>query len=136
MNRLLLERRLMKDGHRVTIAQHGGDAIRALQADATFDLILMDLKCVMSLIAPYGCVAESVDFSAACPSATATRPPRRFARTSLGTHFRLIKLDPFRTSSIMASLLLPLPPTVKSEKGIDSFKRESVSLAIGFDRRV
>ncbi|KAK4046723.1 hypothetical protein OIO90_006454 [Microbotryomycetes sp. JL221] len=45
INRVLLERRLVKDGHVVTVVEHGGLAVRAMEEDPTaFDLILMDLN--------------------------------------------------------------------------------------------
>ncbi|KAK4047467.1 hypothetical protein OIV83_005379 [Microbotryomycetes sp. JL201] len=45
INRVLLERRLVKDGHAVTVVEHGGLAVRAMEENPTaFDLILMDLN--------------------------------------------------------------------------------------------
>ncbi|KAM0790365.1 hypothetical protein ACM66B_003248 [Microbotryomycetes sp. NB124-2] len=45
INRVLLERRLVKDGHVVTVVEHGGLAVRAMEENPTaFDLILMDLN--------------------------------------------------------------------------------------------
>lgn len=41
VNRLILQKRLAKDGHEVVIAVHGGDALRLLKKDFAFDLILM-----------------------------------------------------------------------------------------------
>ncbi|KDE03546.1 hypothetical protein MVLG_05974 [Microbotryum lychnidis-dioicae p1A1 Lamole] len=44
INRTLLERRLVKDGHRVMVVEHGGLTLDALRDNAQFDLILMDLN--------------------------------------------------------------------------------------------
>ncbi|SCZ89798.1 BZ3500_MvSof-1268-A1-R1_Chr1-3g01584 [Microbotryum saponariae] len=44
INRTLLERRLVKDGHRVMVVEHGGLTLDALRDNAHFDLILMDLN--------------------------------------------------------------------------------------------
>ncbi|SCV68109.1 BQ2448_230 [Microbotryum intermedium] len=44
INRTLLERRLLKDGHRVVAVEHGGLTLDALRENAHFDLILMDLN--------------------------------------------------------------------------------------------
>lgn len=41
---MILEKRLTKDGHSVVIAEHGGDALRLLEVDPHFDLVLMDLQ--------------------------------------------------------------------------------------------
>ncbi|ORY88390.1 hypothetical protein BCR35DRAFT_312898 [Leucosporidium creatinivorum] len=44
INATLLERRLTKDSHRVTVVQHGGMAVRAMEEAPDFDLVLMDLN--------------------------------------------------------------------------------------------
>jgi hypothetical protein len=44
VNRMILQKRLKKDGHEVVVAVHGGDAVRVFEQDPHFDLILMDLK--------------------------------------------------------------------------------------------
>ncbi|ORY73094.1 hypothetical protein BCR35DRAFT_281817 [Leucosporidium creatinivorum] len=43
VNRMILQKRLVKDRHEVVIAVHGGDALRLLEKDFAFDVILMDL---------------------------------------------------------------------------------------------
>lgn len=44
MNRLILVKRLVKCGHKVVTAEHGGDAVRLLEQELDgFDLVLMDL---------------------------------------------------------------------------------------------
>lgn len=44
INRMIIEKRLKKDGHAVVVAEHGGVALRLLEADDSFDVILMDLQ--------------------------------------------------------------------------------------------
>lgn len=41
---MIIQKRLQKDGHEVTLAEHGGQAIRAFESDVVFDIILMDLQ--------------------------------------------------------------------------------------------
>lgn len=41
---MLIERRLKKEGHEVVVVQHGGMAVRAMEEDPAFDIILMDLN--------------------------------------------------------------------------------------------
>lgn len=43
MNRQILKKRLSKDGHEVVAVVHGGDAMRLLEKDQAWDLVLMDL---------------------------------------------------------------------------------------------
>ncbi|KAK4052641.1 hypothetical protein OIO90_004269 [Microbotryomycetes sp. JL221] len=43
VNRLMIRKRLQKDGHDVVVVEHGGDAVRLLEKDQDFDLVLMDL---------------------------------------------------------------------------------------------
>lgn len=44
INATLIERRLKKEGHEVVVVQHGGMAVRAMEQDPSFDIILMDLN--------------------------------------------------------------------------------------------
>lgn len=44
INRAIIKRRLAKEGHEVHLAVHGEEAIRAFEADKTFEIILMDLQ--------------------------------------------------------------------------------------------
>ncbi|ORY55950.1 hypothetical protein BCR35DRAFT_355672 [Leucosporidium creatinivorum] len=44
INSTLIERRLKKEGHEVTVVQHGGMAVRAMEEDPSFDIVLMDLN--------------------------------------------------------------------------------------------
>lgn len=46
---MIIEKRLSKDGHIVVTAEHGGDALRILEDDPHFDLILMDLQMPVSV---------------------------------------------------------------------------------------
>lgn len=50
VNRTLLQKRLVKDGHEVVLAVHGGDALRLLKTDLAFDLILMVRSLRRSLL--------------------------------------------------------------------------------------
>ncbi|SCV69208.1 BQ2448_2228 [Microbotryum intermedium] len=44
VNRMILQKRLTKDGHEVVVVEHGGDAVRLFKEDRQFDCILMDLQ--------------------------------------------------------------------------------------------
>ncbi|SGY74350.1 BQ5605_C005g03357 [Microbotryum silenes-dioicae] len=44
VNRMILQKRLTKDGHDVVVVEHGGDAVRLFKEDRQFDCILMDLQ--------------------------------------------------------------------------------------------
>lgn len=46
INRAILQRKLVKDGHTVQTAVHGEDGIRKFEADPSLDIILMDLQYV------------------------------------------------------------------------------------------
>lgn len=50
INRMIIQKRLQKDGHVVVLAEHGGEAIRIYKADPHFDIVLMDLQCVPPLL--------------------------------------------------------------------------------------
>lgn len=41
---MILEKRLKMEGHTVVTAEHGGDALRLLETDTRFDVVLMDLS--------------------------------------------------------------------------------------------
>ncbi|KAM0791116.1 hypothetical protein ACM66B_004403 [Microbotryomycetes sp. NB124-2] len=43
VNRMIIRKRLQKDGHTVVVVEHGGEAVRLLEQDSDFDLVLMDL---------------------------------------------------------------------------------------------
>ncbi|KAK4046108.1 hypothetical protein OIV83_006334 [Microbotryomycetes sp. JL201] len=43
VNRMIIRKRLQKDGHTVVVVEHGGEAVRLLEQDQDFDLVLMDL---------------------------------------------------------------------------------------------
>lgn len=47
---MIIEKRLRKDGHIVVTAEHGGDALRVLESDSNFDLVLMDLQMPVSFL--------------------------------------------------------------------------------------
>lgn len=49
---MIIEKRLRKDGHVVVTAEHGGDALRVLEADPDFDLVLMDLQMPVRSLSP------------------------------------------------------------------------------------
>lgn len=54
---MILEKRLHKDGHEVVTAEHGGDALRVLEVDRQFDLVLMDLQMPVSSFLLASCAA-------------------------------------------------------------------------------
>lgn len=47
INRAILQRKLVKDGHNVKTSVHGEDAVAKFESDASFDVILMDLQYVL-----------------------------------------------------------------------------------------
>lgn len=44
INRMILQKRLSKDGHTVVLAEHGGVCMRLLEHDVDFDVVLLDLQ--------------------------------------------------------------------------------------------
>ncbi|KAL8281241.1 hypothetical protein RQP46_006275 [Phenoliferia psychrophenolica] len=53
INRMIIEKRLKKEGHDVVTAEHGGDALRLLGKDTKFDIVLMDLS--MPIVNGFDC---------------------------------------------------------------------------------
>ncbi|KAK4704613.1 hypothetical protein P7C70_g1590, partial [Phenoliferia sp. Uapishka_3] len=53
INRMIIEKRLKMEGHDVVTAEHGGDALRLLGKDTSFDIVLMDLS--MPIVNGFDC---------------------------------------------------------------------------------
>lgn len=50
INRAILHKKLVKEGHTVITSVHGDEAVRKFEEDSTYDIVLMDLQCVSAPI--------------------------------------------------------------------------------------
>lgn len=81
INRAILQRKLVKDGHNVQVGVHGHDGVRKFEADPNFDIVLMDLQYVYSAHRQDVLPIASLIFLNVieCPFATAKRQRSGYA---------------------------------------------------------
>ena len=122
---MILQKRLAKDGHEVVAVVHGGDAMRLLEKDQAWDLVLMDLMMPVSPIAPFPAVPTELT-SSRRRLWEDSRPPRRSESEKLQHHSLTLSfaLPPFLTVDYQSS---PFPPRCQSPTEVRSWTPDSVS---------